>query len=75
MFLSFFVFHFTEGCFFLINFFFWQIMFMQAYTTELEQEVAHLEKENAKLRRQLEQVNERVIIFIQIFFNFYVKIN
>lgn len=27
----------------------------QAYTTELEQEVAHLEKENAKLRRQLEQ--------------------
>ncbi|KAH9693495.1 protein FD [Citrus sinensis] len=27
-----------------------------AYTTELEQEVAHLEKENAKLRRQLEQV-------------------
>lgn len=50
-------------------------MFMQAYTTELEQEVAHLEQENAKLRRQLEQVNERVIIFIQIFFNFYVKIN
>lgn len=38
-------------------------MFMQAYTTELEQEVAHLEKENAKLRRQLEQqVNERAII-------------
>lgn len=28
----------------------------QAYTTELEQEVAHLEQENAKLRRQLEQL-------------------
>ncbi|KAH9693494.1 protein FD [Citrus sinensis] len=28
----------------------------RAYTTELEQEVAHLEKENAKLRRQLEQL-------------------
>lgn len=74
MFLSFFVFHFTEGCFFLIKIFFWQIMFMQAYTTELEQEVAHLEKENAKLRRQLEQVNERVIILYTNFF-FYVKIN
>lgn len=43
-------------------------MFMQAYTTELEQEVAHLEKENAKLRRQLEQVNERVIILYTNFF-------
>lgn len=31
---------------------------MQAYTNELELEVAHLVEENAKLKRQQEKVNE-----------------
>ena len=34
---------------------------LQAYTNELELEVAHLQEENAKLRRQQEKVKIRVM--------------
>lgn len=38
----------------------------QAYTSELELEVAHLQEENAKLRRQQEKVMYQLGLYICI---------
>ena len=41
---------------------------LQAYTNELELEVAHLQAENAKLRRQQDQINKQAERKFLLFF-------